>query len=830
MAASLRARLCAVAAGAALLTSVGCSGGSNFTSSVVNQAIASFAGYFAGLSIAGAGVPLVPVSADFNGDGLPDLAFTAPDFFDETGQVVVQFALAPGQFGEPVVIDVGAAFTFGLDAADFDEDGFPDLATADGDGTDVLVILNNGDGTFAEPDSIEIGGTSPTGVVAADFNEDGFADIATTNEGDVSVLLGNGDGTFDPSAEFTTTIECPLDIKTADMTGEGNLDLLVTDECGNDVNLLEGNGDGSFEGAEVLALGEGGGSGQGLAGALREKFRSTEKIRAKAGGDPTSLFAEIPVGLDNEFLAVADFNGDDIRDFAVSSFGGSETMGVDLGNGEVIVVLGLGGGTFGAPASFPMTGGGGAGLAAGDFNGDGRVDLACNALFSGETSIFLGDGTGAFDETDSLAVGTDPAGLICVDLNLDGRPDLVSANQFFANLTFLRGQGDGTFIATPRVFTGEFSSDNPVASGDLHRDGFDDLVVGMSDTDASTLAVLHNDGSGNFTLENVVDVGGGVQWVALGDMNGDGFLDAVIARDMVNEAGVGMGDDVAILLGDGEGGFGAPTGFPLVVGFPGEMALTDLDRDGDLDVAVAVGEAGVAFALGDGEGSLGAFDTAATGIDGFALAAGDWNGDGFPDLAVAGSTNVPTGEPPPPGEIAILINDAGQGFVEPTGVTTEGDPLCITNADLNGDGFQDLAIGSTIEGGKILPTGFNQVFLGDGEGGFTAQAAEQTGVIPSDLQAADVNGDGRVDLISFEPFLSSVIVAFGNGDATFDNLQAYNGGNFPVFGAVGNFNGDGFPDIAASNDPPEFLIGRTGTAQVGNDRSAFVGILNSLVR
>jgi FG-GAP-like repeat len=335
-------------------------------------------------------------------------------------------------------------------------------------------------------------GSNPQGVITADFNGDGKADLAIANSGDdtVSILLGNGDGTF--------TALSPL----------------------------------------------------------------------PAGGSmPWSL-------------AAGDFDGNGTIDLAVTNFNNANpsTVSVFLGNGD---------GTFGSAVTYPV-GIVPISVATGDFNGDGITDLAVGNQNGATVSILIGDGLGAFSQPNpAYAVGaTDLANVATGDFNGDGKLDLALTSPSDDNVSVALGNGDGTFGTSVPYTTGN-SGDHPipVSAVDLNGDGKLDLVVGNEN--ASTVAILIGNGDGTFQPKVTYPANNGVfrgpVSMVAGDFDGDGKVDLAIANQLQNS--------VSILLGNGDGTVQNPLGFPTAglsaADFTAGLAAGDFNGDGRPDFATA---------------------------------------------------------------------------------------------------------------------------------------------------------------------------------------------------------------------------------------------------
>jgi len=321
-------------------------------------------------------------------------------------------------------------------AADFNRDGKLDLAFVHGGGSTLSVVLGNGDGTFQAPVSYATGNDS-THLATGDFNGDGKLDLVTTDGADntVSVLLGNGDGTFQArSARSTGTF--PIAVVTGDFNGDGKLDLAVTDASANTVSILLGNGDGTFQAPLDYATGRDpqavfvadfNGDGK-LDLAVGNLTDNSVSILLGNGNGTFQAHVDYLVASSAQWVAAADLNGDGKLDLVVASFNAS-TVSVLLGNGN---------GTFQSHVDY-TTGGTTGAVAIGDLNGDGKLDLVTsngnNGSFnsSGSVSIFLGNGDGTFQPRLDFSTGGSEDVAIG-DFNGDGKLDLAIDN--LANSTF----------------------------------------------------------------------------------------------------------------------------------------------------------------------------------------------------------------------------------------------------------------------------------------------------------------------------------------------------------------------------------------------------------
>ncbi len=315
-------------------------------------------------------------------------------------------------------------------------------------------------------------------------------------------------------------------------------------------------------------------------------------------------------------VVVGDFNGDGKLDIAA--------VDSQLG-GAVYLLLGNGDGTF---QTLPVESGTSAiALTAGDFNGDGKLDLAVsNQGIAGSVDIFLGNGDGTFQSPKNVPVGRFPLGLVAGDFNGDGKLDLAVALNGAEGVGILLGNGDGTFQTPVAYGLDEMSGQEApfaLAVGDFNGDGKLDLAVGYAPQGSgralgpvSGVTIILGNGDGTF--QSPTPLGTRISpLIAAADINHDGKLDLVTID--------------GVLLGNGDGTFQAPVG-PLAPSSPG---IGDLNADGNLDLVFD----GV-YSLGNGDGTF--QNEVSFGVGGSAIVVGDFNGDGKLDIAYPGGATVTT--------------------------------------------------------------------------------------------------------------------------------------------------------------------------------------------
>jgi VCBS repeat protein len=681
------------------------------------------------------------------------------------------FALCKGcpnlSFG-PAVEGVTLSHPGGLDAlatGDFDEDGNPDLVVSALFLTGgisftpgVKVVRGSAQGEFG-PDPLFPMTNHPNALGVADYDGDGHLDVLGSRNGVANLALLRGNGAGKLAAPITIGTDPYTGMVGGDFNGDHRPDVALLEyPSGDEVHVFTGRGAVGFDGPFVTAIPTPGTSllsgdfnGDGISDLLVLQGSGVTPLL----GTPYAAFSpQAPVPISSPAWAVAaHFNGDTLLDAALAT--------TSFGTESVVTLLGNGAGGFavGPPLHLKVQG-----LAAGDFDGDAKIDLVGGG---GEIAMLSGDGNGGFSVADELRL--DFVGPIAVDVNRDGVSDVL-ARSSGAPPQIVRLRSALGRVQLPPTYTHGllgFDFPNGLAPADFNRDGFPDLAL----TDGRGLKVLTSNSVGELTLVTEVSFIYGLGGSAAGDFNGDMKPDLAVAN--------GHAGAVTVFLGAGDGTFSSQTDFPIDGGFPGVVFAVDLTKDGVLDL-VTSGVNSIAVFIGNGDGT---FDPPASYSAGASPlpAIGDFDGDGVPDVVTSNSGS---------NNLSILLSDGAGGFRSITffSLPDDSSPGMLSVADFNGDAAPDVAVATSFSGLVVL--------YGDGAGslGPVSPHSLPGGGSPA---TGDWNHDGLIDLVirasdRTVQFFSNLGSSFAAGPIVFSNqLQRL---------AVADFQADGDLDVAAASN------------------------------
>jgi FG-GAP-like repeat len=650
--------------------------------------------------------------ADVNGDGLADVVMAGPN---GTTSLTVMLGQSNGQLGlpnnEPNLV-AGP-----MVAGDVNGDGFVDLVCMNGSSANpmVSVLLNDGKGNFTQGTTTGFVGVFPVSLTLIDVDGDGKLDFlfGVTDTQSIYYMHNQGNGVFAAPVKIATSSGALSNFAAGDFTGDSKPDVAyaITDnKTGNSqLHLLVNQGGGSFT-------------------------------------DQTVPSVTAPIGS----LIAGDFNHDGHLDLAIQP----EDSFTSIENAILAVYLGNGDGTFNVgPVTVIETNAFESyTLVAGDFDGDGNLDLAGvnQETEPGRTVILWGDNTGNFTPqfiTGPMGFGVVEAG----DINGDAITDLIVPDRF-GIISVIPGNKSRSFPSVLPLFP---NSGGAASAADINKDGKKDIFIQSNTT-------YLNQGNDTFSLSGSPNA----QGLFVVDMDGDGFPD-LIGTD---------GQNLLIWKGTGDPNF---SGTPVTAG-PGNPAfqiqIVDMDGDGLPDIVeFDGGSTDILF----NQGNLSFFQMPIMSAFDSPFAIADVNGDGRPDFITGNFT---------------LLNQGNRNFtvVNSNNLTvTAGAYIAV--GDFNGDGKADVVYGGN-EMGLVVE-------YGRGDGTFYQQS--QLNVGPSSdftqsLAVADVDGDGKADIVACL-FLSQQCAVFTNDGTGGFKRSYFASGATSIDLLLTDLNGDGKPDLVISN-------------------------------
>lgn len=781
--------------------------------------------------------------ADFNHDSNPDVVSTA-----YSGVITVAMGNGNGTMQPGVNYQSGGAVTMDADVGDFNSDGHVDIVTV---GWNIAtVFINNGSGTFS-PQSIYNSGNSgswfssvkasdvdldgdidivlcdintatvtvlrnegslnfvsssyvtagaPSSIVIGKVDSDNYPDVVTSHEGQgqITVLMNNQAGAYPTQVYYSTS--SPQAVTLADINSDQFLDAVVTSYGSSTVTTFYNNGSGQFPTSNTV------------------------------GGVPAYQFA----------ITAADFNGDGDIDIATSAQSGYASLLINNGSG-----------VLNAPVNYNV-GSASNSITSGDINRDGAPDIVAGG--GGYVSIFLNNLSvvlAADPVLGRVGIGTTTPGYkldvqggqinasegICIAGNcwtsLPTMPaptfNLLSMKNGVANVPVGLSVGDGAAVFTPQgnlknignyrggemmlsrggtfVVKGSYTSRDPstITTGDLNNDGREDVVTSSVSSQVNSVTVLLANSDGSLAAgTEYYDYF--VHDAALGDLNGDGYLDIV----GVNLVGV------SVRMNNGNGTFSSLTNYSIAMQHYSKSLIKDVNGDGKNDIIVLGKTSGfqglIAVLLNNGNGQFptsSVYSISALSTNSFEV--GDVNYDGMPDVVVLNTTSI-----------SVLKNNGNGTFSSVTSLLTglpSGNAM-ISLADVSGDGRFDVSVVNST-------ASVFSVYKNNGNGTFASRVDYAAPTTPVSIYSKDFNGDGYADMILSYQNGTSVSVFTNRGDGTFTSAVSYPTGLWSNASVAGDINGDGASDIVTMDyaaDGITVLLNQKSPMFYAQASTGYVGI------
>ena len=665
---------------------------------------------------------------DLNGDGQHDLAVTTLE-----GKLQVLLGNGAGDFTLQQSIDA-KGFPFNHECADFDRDGDDDLIVLRTATSLVSVHLNDGQGNFTNRVNFTVPDDGD-GIVPTDVNGDGVLDLVISHlrSSDLSVWLGNGFGGFDAAPGLamptgTVAVE-PIGIVAADINADGTDDILCADNANQQIAIFEKlpaepgyRAPYTFGvGAQPVALSVADLNGDSQADIVVSN-RGTQDVTIleRLGNGFRSSSVAIDGGPSTNLIA--DVTGDGLQDLIVCVFGAA----------AVTVIPGLPDGTRGEAFELPSSG-----LpyrpVVGDVNGDGHTDLLVTGSGTDIVNLYFGTGSGLASGTNVSAGIASPRFVTAADFDGDGRDEVAVSGPPSSQVAILGLPNDlndlGLRAVQPTMLVEVGLPVLRVVRGDFDADGRPDLAAA---TERGLKLLLNRPGGDMGAVRFDVFPGGnqvllpsaGSQFdVAVADMNGDG-LDDIIASDFTAETVTVLRAITPALQYESQ---------PVSIDIgrrPAGIAVTDLDADGDLDVAVARNaSSNVAVLRNDGAGNLSDWLVLPVGSSPNYVVSHDFDEDGRMDVATSNAGDD---------SVTVLFGRVG-GFI-PVVLPAGDAPTGLLVGDFDGDGLSDLLTAS------LSSTEF-RVLTGDGRGGFAPPKVFPGTYEATSVAFADLDGDRRGELV-----------------------------------------------------------------------------------
>ncbi|HKD82608.1 MAG TPA: VCBS repeat-containing protein [Candidatus Angelobacter sp.] len=693
--------------------------------------------------------PYSVAAGRLGGGSMPDLVVANL----ATSSLSILYADGKGGYKAPVQVATEKAPMFVV-TGDLDGDGLDDIAVLNMERDTVTVFFNNPSHTF-KPDLVLATPKSPVFLALADLKHDGHKDIITANNeaGNVAVFRNEGNRKFSAAASFPTG-SGPVALAVADLNGDGFPDIVTANEDAGTVSVLAGKGDGSF-----------------------------------------THLQDYPVRHPQN-IVVADVNNDQKPDVIVPERE-SDTLALLMNDGT---------GVLAEPVRIRTKGEHLTSLVSADFNRDGKTDVLGVSFVSGTLAVLLQDikVPQVVKVLPNPSFRVHPAGLgidhdVKVQFNTALSPAtltddsvLVYGSMSGFHKTNLKYDAEQhTVVLKPKEGLFAKNRHNSFKIGELVTVILTDAIrsnegIPMKHGHVADFEIRPTTGTGDFKeSERVycVKIPGRLR---AADMNNDGHVDVVA---MCREV-----DSVRVYFNDGKANFGHSVTLPTKGNGPWDLWVADLNRDGIMDIAIVnTFTSDLVVLYGQGNGKFAEPLKIASGAGPMGVIAADVNGDGWLDLVT-----VTKGGP----EALVFFNDHKGGFEKPVSYKVSPSPYHLTARDLNGDGTVDLMM-TNLESdrGTILLNQGDGTFVGKQE--FPLLLAKALVGCSWPCSPCCVNWvvtSWNMGIVTVNTASDDISLFRSDRNGKYKEPIKYAVGATPTDQVVGDFNADGYPDIAVTLD------------------------------
>ena len=726
-----------------------------------------------------------PIPVDLDWDYDMDVMVEFSDFSGPS----VFLAKLTNPFSTPVYPDglAGAdGFNSGYAVTDFNGDGYRDAVQSYRDVSFVKSVqVLTYDAYWDDFDHAWDHTTEPyihDFPCVADFNNDGDIDFATTNESniDITVWFNNGAASFTLSATYGAGR--PTDaLYSADLNGDDYADLVTVNRSTDDISVLLNNGNGTFGPVAVydtdvepkaMTLADLDGDGDLDIATANVVPKTVTVLLNDGNGDFGQSRTEFSCGATNRspgHITAGDFDGDGDIDLATSNgsyYSNYIYILFNIAQPEIVSVS-PDVNEIDVDPSIDIT-------VTFDMDMDGATINSSSFVVSTRTNGFVA-GTVSYDNPSRTAT-FDPAGtfddgeLVSVSLTSDiesteGAP----LKSYVWSFTALADAGSAGFNADVEYGIGVFP--RCVIAVDLNGNGHLDLAA--VNRNSNYLSVLINNGDGTYGSQFTYPTGSYPLYLFAADLDDDGDVDIAVANS--------DDDDISIFKNNGSGGFPPRLDYPTA-NYPSSIHGGDMDGDGDIDLITGSG-GDVVVLQNSGSGSFPSYDAYPTGSNVSRAYVLDCDDNGALDVAAV-QVNL--------NQVVLMMNSGYGTLSIGSTVATGDDPGKMCAADFDGDGDMDMAVTNRADD--------NISYLrGSANGYFAAEALYATGGGPVEVFAADLDADGDMDIATANYNDDNVSVLINSGSGTFSSGGAYGAGNAPFGLFSADLDNNGTMDLAVTN-------------------------------